>query len=80
VIAAAVAAITVLGAGVAWWSQASPPPVTGGTPRLVVDRTDIDLGNQPFETPVRATFTLTNTGDGMLQIAQSPPVKAVLGC
>jgi hypothetical protein len=45
-----------------------------------VDRTEIDLGRLPFERPARATFALTNVGDGTLTLDGSPPVRAVEGC
>lgn len=79
-ITAAFGLVAALGLGAAWWWPASRPPAAGGTPRLVVDRADIDLGYRRFETPVAATFVLTNAGDGMLEIAPAPRVRAVQGC
>lgn len=78
----AVAATVVALIGVAFWLWPAPgPTMTGaGTPRVGVDRTEIDLGRLPFERPARATFTLTNLGDGPLTLAGSPPVRAVEGC
>jgi hypothetical protein len=45
-----------------------------------VDRTEVDLGTLPFETPARVVFTLTNAGDGLLRIADVPPVRVLEGC
>lgn len=73
------AAGLVVGLGLAWW-RPGPSPSVSGTPRLVVDRTEIDLGYRRFDTPVEATFTLTNTGDGILTVTRVPRVRAVLGC
>lgn len=77
---AAVAVVAAVGAGVAWWRTTPEASIAGGMPRLVVDRTEIDHGYTRFETPVQASFTLRNAGDGVLQIAEAPQVKAVLGC
>ncbi|MBI1892940.1 MAG: hypothetical protein HYS14_02350 [Candidatus Rokubacteria bacterium] len=69
----AVAAVT------AWWLW-SAPEVSGGTPRLVLDRDVVELGYLPFESPARVMFTLTNTGDGVLKLADIPRVKVLKGC
>ena len=75
---AAVVAVA-LGGGAWWWNAgATWPP--GGTPKLVVDRDVIDLGNVPFETRVRAAFTLSNAGDGALRLEDVPRVKVLAGC
>lgn len=78
---AALAAIVVAAvvAGAFWWlSEAEDIP--GGTPRLVLDREVVDLGSLPFEAPARVVFTLTNTGNGSLKIADVPRVKVLKGC
>lgn len=80
ILVTAVAVIAGVGAGVVWWRATPDASVAGGTARLLVDRTEIDHGYQRFETPVQATFTLRNAGDGVLQIAEAPRVNAVLGC
>jgi len=67
-----------VGGGFWWFSEA--PDASGGTPRLALDRDTVDLGYLPFETPARAVFTLTNTGDGVLRLAEVPRVKAIKGC
>lgn len=78
------AALGVLGlvavGGAAFWWVADGPDAAGGTPRLVVDRTEMDLGRLPFEAPARAVFTLTNAGDGSLRLADVPRVKVLKGC
>ncbi|MBI2217710.1 MAG: hypothetical protein HYU51_10465 [Candidatus Rokubacteria bacterium] len=77
--ALAALAVVVLVAGGAWWLWPTPE-AEGGTPRLVVDRETVDLGNLAFETPTRASFTITNAGDGTLKISDVPRVKALEGC
>jgi hypothetical protein len=75
----AVAAVVVLaGAFGAWWWMAAA--AGSGTPRLAVDRTEIDLGDFPFGARATAAFTLANTGDAPLRIVDLPPVKALEGC
>jgi hypothetical protein len=66
-------------AGGLWLRPASKQPV-GGTPRLVVDRTEVDLGYRRFDTPARVVFTLTNAGDAPLRLMESPPVRVIAGC
>jgi hypothetical protein len=61
-----------------WARLKSDAPV--GVPLLAVDRTEVDLGYQQFETPARVTFTLTNVGDRPLRLSQVPLVKAAAGC
>ena len=63
----------------AWWLW-EPPEASGGTPRLVVDRTVQDFGYVRFDAPVRAVFMLANTGDGVLRLAGVPRVEVVKGC
>jgi hypothetical protein len=66
--------------GAGLWLRAATEEAQGGTPRLVVDRTDVNLGYRRFEAPARVVFTLTNAGDGPLRLAESPPVVLVAGC
>jgi len=73
-----VAVLVVLGAG-GWWLWPSASPSAGGTPKLALDRTEIDLGSLRFETPAYAAFTITNTGDGLLTL-EPGQVRAVVGC
>jgi hypothetical protein len=58
--------IAVSAAGL-WW-PAEAGDASSGTPRLVLDRTEIDLGDLPFDQLATAVFTLTNAGDGVLNI------------
>ncbi|MFQ5828429.1 MAG: hypothetical protein ACE5JD_04650 [Candidatus Methylomirabilia bacterium] len=75
-----VALVLIAFGGAAFWSRSEPPDTSEGTPRLVVDRTEVDLGYLPFEAPARVVFTLTNTGDGLLRLAYVPSVRALRGC
>jgi len=71
-------ALVVLGLG-GWWFWPDASPSAGGTPKLALDRTEIDLGDLRFNTPAYAAFTITNTGDGLLTLKASP-VRVVQGC
>ena len=71
--------VIVLGAGTFWWLSAGPD-ASGGTPRLVVDREVVELGDIPFEAPARVVFTLSNAGDGRLKLRDEPRVKVLKGC
>jgi hypothetical protein len=66
------AALVTLGliavSAVGLWGPAQAGEASSGTPRLVVDRTEIDLGDLPFDQLATAVFTLTNAGDGVLNI------------
>lgn len=74
-----VAAILVAGGGLGgwWWSART---AEGGTPHLVVDHEVIDLGYVKFDTPARAVFTVSNSGDGALVMRETPEVILVKGC
>lgn len=50
------------------------------SPKLVTDRTQIDLGQQPYGNPVKAVFRLRNNGDQPLIILGEPQVEVVKGC
>lgn len=71
--------LVAVGGGGLWWLWGAWE-ASGGTQRLVVDRTEVDLGSLPFEAPARVVFTLTNAGDGLLRIADVPPVRVLKGC
>ncbi len=77
---AAFGALAVIAAGVSalWWSGGSPG--AAGQARLVVDRTDVDLGHLRFDTPARVVFTLSNAGDAPLRLKEVPRVVAKAGC
>ena len=66
--------------GGALWLRSGPEGSSAGTPRLAVDRTDVDLGYRRFDTSARVVFTLSNAGDGPLRLTEAPPVKVVAGC
>ena len=51
-----------------------------GTPKVVVDRTEIDEGYQKLNSTIRTSFTLRNEGDGTLRILGEPQVELVEGC
>ena len=73
-------AAAVLAGGAAWWLWSAPYEATEGTPRLAVDRTEVDLGYRRFDTPARVVFTLTNAGDRPLRLSEVPRVKVAAGC
>ena len=77
----ALGALLLIAAGAAsfWWLSEAQN-ASAGRPRLVVDRTEVDLGSLPFEAPATVVFTLTNAGDGLLRIADVPPVRVLKGC
>jgi hypothetical protein len=45
-----------------------------------VDRADINLGYQRFNTPARVVFTLRNAGEGSLRLTEAPRVVLKAGC
>ncbi len=59
-------------------SRSAVPSPLG--PRLVADPATLDFGRVRVEQPVRAAFTLRNTGDQPLQILEVPRVEVVDGC
>ena len=75
-----VAIIVAMAATATLWLRPAPKAATAGTPRLVVDRTEVDLGYRHFDTPVRVVFTLTNAGDSALRLTGTPRVEVVAGC
>lgn len=64
----------------AFWGFREPREAAGGTPRLVLDHDVVELGTLPFEAPARVVFTMTNTGEGPLRLADVPRVRALKGC
>jgi hypothetical protein len=78
---AALVALGLIAVGAAGlWRPAEAGEASSGAPRLVVDRTEIDLGDLPFDQRATAVFTLTNAGNGVLNILEEPPVDVVKGC
>lgn len=51
-----------------------------GSPKLVVDNEEIDLGDVPLGKTVEVSFKLTNAGDQPLRFAESPWIELVAGC
>lgn len=72
-------ALVILGGAGALLSRPAPPAVSG-PPRLAVDRLEIDLGRQPFERHVSASFVVTNAGGDTLRLDHAPPVEVIQGC
>lgn len=72
----AVGVLLALGLGlVIYGSQAG-----SGAPRLQLDREQVDFGDQHFNNPVRASFKITNTGDGALTLNVPKVATVVEGC
>jgi hypothetical protein len=55
-------------------------PDVAGAPKVSVPETEIDHGDQRFETPVESVFTVSNTGDQSLSILGEPRVELIEGC
>ncbi len=70
--------------GVGWivygYTQTTSSTSGVNGPRLQVDRELIDLGDQYFNTTARATFNITNTGDGALNLTVPKMATVVEGC
>ena len=66
----------------AWQSGrgAESDTASGGAPNLQVDQTSIDFGDVPMNQMVKASFKLSNTGDGTLNIVAPPVPEVVEGC
>ena len=75
-----VVALFAVAGGIGLWWTWGAQGAAGGTPRLTVDRTEIDLGYLRFGTRARAAFTLANAGSAPLEILEVSPVKALKGC
>ena len=71
--------VVIVATALLWWPRAGEH-VMGGTPQLIVDQTEIDLGRLAYNQLAMAVFTLTNGGDGVLRILDAPVVRAVKGC
>lgn len=56
------------------------PRTQSGTPQLQVDIERIDLGVQPFERPVRASFQIRNAGTGTLTLSVPRNTTLLEGC
>ncbi len=67
----------------AWQDNRSAAPDTantGGVPNLQVDQTAIDFGDVPINQMVKASFKLSNTGDGALNVVVPNVPEVVEGC
>ncbi len=51
-----------------------------GAPALQVDKAQIDFGDVKVDTPVSATFEISNVGDQPLRFSKLPVVEVVEGC
>ena len=51
-----------------------------GSPRLAVDREQIDFGDVPVDHIMTASFELTNTGNSTLRFTEEPYVQLKAGC
>jgi len=71
--------VLLVGVAAFWWLSEAQNP-SGATPRLEAAKTEVDLGDFPFDKMARAVFTLTNGGDGPLKILDVSPVRALQGC
>jgi hypothetical protein len=49
-------------------------------PRLALNTERIDLGKQPLDKTVRAEFAIKNTGDQLLTLDATEPIRALEGC
>ena len=79
----AVVGLLAIVAVLTWQNGRSAAPDTasgGGTPNLQVDQTSIDFGDVPVNQMVKASFKLSNTGDGALTIVAPPVPEVVEGC
>lgn len=78
----AVVGLLAIVAVLAWQNSrgAAPDTASGGTPNLQVDQTSLDFGDVPVNQMVKASFKLSNTGDGALTIVTPPVPEVVEGC
>jgi len=77
---AVVAVLAVVGL-LAWQNRGSAGgAAASGTPNLEVAQTRIDFGNVPVNKMVKASFKLSNTGDGPLQLSVPAVPEVVEGC
>lgn len=56
------------------------PRASSGTPQLQVDTERIDLGVQPFEKRVSASFQIRNAGTGALTLSVPRTTTLLEGC
>ncbi len=51
-----------------------------GSPRLKVDKDQVDLGKVALGNTVSVDFTLSNTGDQPLKLSEQPYIDVIEGC
>jgi hypothetical protein len=56
------------------------PLEVSGAPALLVNQERIDFGDVKVDTPVTATFEISNVGDQPLRFSEVPKVEVVEGC
>jgi hypothetical protein len=61
-------------------TPASLPAVSGGTPVVSVESKLIDWGNLKDFTNKTISFTVTNSGTGMLNFSEKPYIQVLEGC
>ncbi len=74
--------LALVGAGLfAYGAFAQSADIQGKNgPRLQVDRDTLDLGDLHYDKTVRASFKVTNAGDGTLKLEPPKVATAVEGC
>lgn len=74
--------LVAIGVGLVLYGTLQPGAnITGANgPRLQLDREQIDFGDQHFNNPVRASFKVTNAGDGTLTLNAPKVASVVEGC
>lgn len=77
---AIVVAVLLIGSGLSYILIVGINGPETGTPKMVLDRTEVDEGYQKLGATVRTTFKLRNEGDGTLRVLGEPLVQAVEGC
>jgi len=76
--------LIVLAAGYIFATSRSPKTgaaiEVSGAPALKVDTAQIDFGDVKVDTPVSASFEISNVGDQPLRFSKLPVVEVVEGC
>jgi len=76
VILVAIAVFAVLGGN----SAPKAAIEVGGSPRLKVNKEEVNLGDVKLGKTVEVSFLLTNVGDKTLQFTQAPTIEVKEGC
>jgi hypothetical protein len=74
--------VLTVAAYLAWYSSTRPrvEVEVAGSPRLVVDREEVDFGDVPLGQTVEVEFQIANSGDQTLLFEEDPYVEVVEGC